>query len=201
MLALPLQKAEPLDVTSPLTQYLQKQYGDGFIEVLTSDVATFQQLRRNAVLVTEATEANVQTILRYHYHMYAIVPRLAAFQDDLKLRFVWCDGFKPANKITTNSFYVDWACTLWNVGAVESQIAAKIDRSSEEGIRGANKHFTQAAGIFDYIRKTVLPNISTPSVSGLTDDGLQMASQLMLAQAQFCFYEKVQCMLTVKSYP
>ena len=80
---------------------------------------------------------------------------------------------------------------LWNLGALESQRGAKIDRSSEEGIRNASKHFQQAAGIFEHIRKNLTPHFQGTLVSGLTEEGLHMSVQLMLAQAQLCFYEKV----------
>jgi hypothetical protein len=41
----------------------------------------------------------------------------------------------------------------------ESLRGARVDRTSEEGIRAANKHFQQAAGFFEYIREHILPNL------------------------------------------
>lgn len=79
------------------------------------------------------------------------------------------------------------------MAALESQLGAKIERTTDEGIKSAYKHFQQAAGYFDYILHDIFPNCTTApgTLVGLSADGLGMARDLMLAQAQLCFYEKV----------
>jgi programmed cell death 6-interacting protein len=100
----------------------------------------------------------------------------------LRLSFIWFDAFKSTRKVVNNSLYFDWACFLWNAAAVESQLGSKVDRSTEDGIRIANKHFQQAAGILDFISDRLFPKIRGETVSGITEDGLRMASQLMLGK-------------------
>jgi hypothetical protein len=72
-----------------------------------------------------------------------------------------------------------------------------VDRSSEEGIRLANKHFQQSAGYFEHVKEQLLPLLQSPplapalaSLPCLSEECLSMCRQLMLAQAQLCFYEK-----------
>jgi programmed cell death 6-interacting protein len=191
MLALPLQRGENVDLATAFYSFLQKEYGEAGVGSLSADVPAFQQLRDNALCVSDTNEAGTVNIQRYHYHLGFIAPRLREYDsNDLKFSFVWYDGFRNSRKITTTSLYVDWACLLWNFGAIESQRGAKIDRSTEEGVRNASKHFQQAAGIFEYIRKTLTKDFQGPVPAGLTDEGLHMSTQLMLAQAQLCFYEK-----------
>jgi programmed cell death 6-interacting protein len=191
MLALPLQRGENVDVATPMYSFLNAQFGDAGMSNLSADVPAFQQLRDQAICVMDPSETGILQIQRYSYQMGFIVPRLKDYDNDVKFTFNWFDGFRNSRKITTHCLAVDWACFLWNLAALESQRGAKIDRSTEEGVRNASKHFQQAAGIFEHIKRNLAKDFVGPVVSGLTDDGLSMATQLMLAQAQLCFYEKV----------
>eukprot|EP00753_Platysulcus_tardus_P004545 PLAT12543.15.p1 GENE.PLAT12543.15~~PLAT12543.15.p1 ORF type:complete len:746 (-),score=421.35 PLAT12543.15:63-2300(-) len=68
-------------------------------------------------------------------------------------------------------------------------MAVASERGTQEGIKAACRAFCTAAGYFTYLKDSVLPEISGPVPSDLSADGLNMAINLMLAQAQACFYE------------
>ena len=65
--------------------------------------------------------------------------------------------------------------------------------SGANALRG--KRFQQAAGYFEHVKGSVFPPETHASASGtpvtpdLSEQGLTMATQLMLAQAQACYYE------------
>ena len=89
-------------------------------------------------------------------------------------------------------FYHD-DCVL--TGAIESTLSTRVERSTDEGTKTAFKHYQQAAGYFDFIL-SLLPHCSILTTSSqtfpcLTQPGVKFAKDLMLAQAQFCFYERV----------
>lgn len=154
------------------------------------DMTTLQQIRESVLSTTDCENA-IAKFLRYHRHLSSLVPRLVGYENELRVSFHFSDPFRPSNKFSTNSWFVEWGSALWNLGALESQRGTKVDRSSDDGVKQANKHFQSAAGVFVFIRHQVLPRVTGNVSIALTDIGLQMAVHLMLAQAQLCFYEKV----------
>lgn len=119
-----------------------------------------------------------------------MVPRLNGYQSELRVQFQWTDGFRASKSAVSNCLFIDWACLLWNLAALESQLGARMERGTDEGVKNASKHFQQAAGILEYVLVNVLPYCSSNPLSALTLSGLTMGRDLMLAQAQLCFFEK-----------
>ena len=84
------------------------------------------------------------------------------------------------------------ACVQFNCGAVASQIALLQNRSSDDGLKVACKYFQIAAGTFKALREDLQnQNAQTRGTSDLTEDVLFMLENVMLAQAQECFFDKV----------
>lgn len=109
----------------------------------------------------------------------------------MKINLTWNDAFGLTLKASSHTFYMDLACCLWNLAAFESLMGARLDRTNEEGLKAANKHFQQAAGYLEYIRQQVLPHLpNLGSFPCMSEDGLNMVKNLMLAQGQLCYYEK-----------
>jgi programmed cell death 6-interacting protein len=185
MLALPFQRGiSSPGMASSLRSFIDSQYDDDSENKFNPDITNYVQVREAALASIEtATASSVQHLLRAHKLMEAVVPRLAGYESELRLSFTWFDAFKPTKKAVNNSMYFDWGCFLWNYAALECQIGSRVDRSSEEGIREANKHFQTAASALEYIIENLYPQIRGESVSGLTDEGLRMAMQLMLGRS------------------
>jgi len=160
-------------------------------ELVNADIASLSQYRVAAINVTGYSESGQQYLLRYCQQLRQFVPRFVGLEAQLKVSFSWTDAFGINMKTTSDSFYVDMACCLWNLASFESLQGAKLDRTSEDGLRAASRHFQQAAGYIDHIKEHVLQKLPAlgqyPCLSG---DGLAMVKELMLAQAQLCFYEK-----------
>jgi programmed cell death 6-interacting protein len=191
MLALPLKRAEPTMLSSSLQPFLQKEYSAAEASKWNQDLLSFQQYRQSAITTTIASEQiGIQHLLHYHYHLKTLTKRLACYESEIKFSFTWSEAFRPNNRVTSASLFTDWAGVLWNLAALESHKGSMIDRSTDEGIRSASLQFQSAAGTIDLIRSEITPKILGPKGAELQDLFLQMMAQLMLAQAQICFYEK-----------
>lgn len=94
--------------------------------------------------------------------------------------------------IGSKSLHYDLCVFLWNYAALHSQIGSRIDRSSDEGIKSAQKHFQQSAGALESIKNDYLPHITSmkENFGPVEVSVLKLTTELMLAQAQLCFYEK-----------
>lgn len=189
MLALPLLRAEGSAGLTNFSLFLkaQKYTDDALVE---KEVKEFESLRASAVTITEASDLSQQQLLQYFQTLKSIAPRVANFESEMKLSFTWIDPFMNFRKHTSGSFYYEMAAVAYNLAALESTRGGRVDRATEEGIKAASKHFQQAAGFYDYILETLLPKMTLTTVPCLSVDALTMARDLMLAQAQLCFYEK-----------
>ena len=78
------------------------------------------------------------------------------------------------------------ASVLFNIGGLYTQIGARQDRTSPEGLDAAVDNFLRAAGTFQFI----IENFSNAPSSDLGPECLNMLVQLMLGQARECLFEK-----------
>jgi hypothetical protein len=182
MLALPCKKANLTDFNAPFHQFLKKVYGEDEAAKFGADITSLHQLRNSASVVgTSADQSGIQNILRYDYHLKALLPRLAGYSADLRIGFVWTEAFRPNRLFQSNSLQSDWMSILWNLGAIESYKGAMINRGSDEGIRSASVHFQQAAGIFERIRNDLLPkSLSEKKCPEFTDECLHMCRMVCI---------------------
>lgn len=87
------------------------------------------------------------------------------------------------------------ACTLFNLGAIYTQIGSKQDRTSEKELDHAVDNFLRAAGVFRHIYDTFT---NAPSMD-LKPLVLEVFVLLMLAQARECLFEKLQLQIDTLS--
>ena len=79
------------------------------------------------------------------------------------------------------------ASVLFNIGCLYTQIGARQDRTSKDGLDGAVDNFMRAAGTFEFIKE----NFNNAPSSDLETNCLRMLVQLMLGQAKECLFEKI----------
>lgn len=195
MLAIPIAKSISSslgDVITIISSLKNQNYSE---ELIKNDVKVLENLRANAISIVEPSELGQQHLLNYCQQLKHCTNRFQGLESQFKLNIIWNDAFGINLKLASNTLYLDYACCMWNLASFESLMGARVDRMNEEGIRKANKHFQQAAGYFEYIRIHLLPFIqklehSKSNLPSITEDGLSMVKNLMLAQAQLCFYEK-----------
>ncbi len=92
----------------------------------------------------------------------AALSGLCAVQCSPPLRLVYCSMYPSLSQ----------ACVLFNVAALYSQLAAKVDRESQ-GLTKAVDLLEKAAGMFEYVRdkfsQAPSPDLSTEMLSMLAD--------------------------------
>ena len=193
MLALPLQRGAVVDF-APLTAFLTTRFKlPSTCSDDQSNLRSLEKLRKDATAVTEASgEAGLEPLYFAIHHLRSLAWRFREYEEEgLKLSFSYQDAFKPTKSILSKSIYYDLCTFLWNFAALHSQIGSRVDRSTDDGIRAANRHFQSAAGALDWICSNCSQYMCDDGTLGpISVPVLRMMSMLMLAQAQLCFYEK-----------
>lgn len=75
-------------------------------------------------------------------------------------------------------------CILFNIAALQSAVAAAQSVENDEGLRLAAKLLQNAAGIFNYLKGSVMLLVQQDPTPDLNPDTLGALASLMLAQAQ-----------------
>lgn len=106
---------------------------------------------------------------------------------NLGVYFEWYDSLTGVPSCQRTIAF-EKACTLFNLGAIYTQIGARHDRRTERGLDAAVDSFLRAAGIFRHIYDTFT---NAPSMD-LKPQVLDVLVSLMLSQARECLFEKLQ---------
>lgn len=77
---------------------------------------------------------------------------------------------------------------LYNIGALHTQLGARTERTSAEGMKMACTHFQCAAWAFEHLQKS--SHSSNMPMESPSSDLMTFMHQLCLAQAQECILEK-----------
>ena len=75
---------------------------------------------------------------------------------------------------------------LFNLAALYSQLALSLNRSTSEGLKAANSYFCQSAGVIEYLKTEIIPDMRTTPPEDMDNMTLECLQALMLAQAQEC---------------
>ena len=81
-------------------------------------------------------------------------------------------------------------CTLFNTGALLSQLGSTQNQTNDDGLKTAAKYFQRAAGIFTYLKDNLFPVLQTLPTPDMSVGCLTALTSITLAQAQDCFYKK-----------
>lgn len=79
---------------------------------------------------------------------------------------------------------------LYNLAALYSQLAVSLNRSTSDGLKSACNYFCQAAGVLSHLRTEIIPDMRSLPPEDMDTMTLESLQQLMLAQAQECFWSK-----------
>lgn len=91
---------------------------------------------------------------------------------------------------TENNLRFELANILFNLAGMYSQLALSSNRATSDGLKNAANNFCFAAGIVSHIKNNVLPEIRSHPPEDMDDLTLESLENLMLAQAQECFWQK-----------
>lgn len=79
---------------------------------------------------------------------------------------------------------------MYNLAALYSQLAVSLNRSTGEGLKSACNYFCQAAGVIHYLKTDIIPDLRSTPPEDMDTMTLECLEQLLLAQAQECFWSK-----------
>ncbi|XP_041459788.1 programmed cell death 6-interacting protein-like isoform X1 [Lytechinus variegatus] len=196
-LAVPLKNSSEVELQRPFQNFIKNTYSDVELEDVNSQIKEFSKQRTNAVcrkLDKHAT--SLDTLAKYYDQLCAIDAKLPIMQGQVTVKFSWQDAFDKgsilsgARKQSAHTAAFEKMCVLFNIAAMNSQVGALQSVDDDDSIKKAAKHFSSAAGIFQYIKSSVYTAVQTVDTYDMQSECLGALITLMLAQAQECFLRK-----------
>lgn len=92
--------------------------------------------------------------------------------------------------VTQNNLQFERANILYNLASLYSQLASSSSRTTAIGLKTACNYFCAAAGVLNYLKESVIPELRSTPPEDMDIITLECVEQLMLAQAQECFWLK-----------
>ena len=99
-------------------------------------------------------------------------------------------GYNTEQPISQNNLKYELSNVLYNLAALYSQLAVSVNRSSPDGLKSAANYFCLSAGVLSHIKDKVLPELRAEPVEDMDIATLESLQELLLAQAQECFWQK-----------
>ncbi|ESO86831.1 hypothetical protein LOTGIDRAFT_207048 [Lottia gigantea] len=196
-LAVPLKKTYEVDFAKPLRSFIQNTYTSAEPDDYNSALSEFNKLRN--LMITKSVdkhESALEVLYRYYDQLIAIENKLPITENQIRVLFKWKDAFDEGSlfsgrrTLAIASGAYERVCMLFNIAALQSQIAAVQNNDSDEGLKTAAKYFQQACGIYGHLKDVVMSHVQQDPTPDINPDTVSALSSLMLAQAQEAFYRK-----------
>jgi len=190
MLAVPLKTTKGVDWSGPLRGFMEVNYTPEEFDKHASSIQRLSTTRERVANANGAQDNSIDALESYLTMLGQVEPRFPLGERGLKISFTWFDALQPQKKQTVASIEYERASVLFNLGAVLSHQGMVQDRNDIGGLKKACAFFQRAAGIFLHLKDNVIAHNSFPVLTDMSPEGLDMLYNLMMAQAQACFYEK-----------
>ncbi|XP_073485525.1 rhophilin-1 [Aquarana catesbeiana] len=183
MIPLGLKETKDLDLTDQLKEFIAEHYGeDG--SLYEKEIREFMELRQ-AMRTPSRSEAGIELLMEYYNQLYFLDNRFLPPNRTLGVFFHWYDSLTGVPSCQ-RALAFEKGSVLFNMGALYTQIAARQDRLSVDGVDTAIDAFQKAAGCFNYLKE----NFSNAPSLDMSAASLNMLVRLMVAQVQECIFEK-----------
>ncbi|KAL1977990.1 hypothetical protein VTN31DRAFT_849 [Thermomyces dupontii] len=188
ILQLPFRRSHAVSLSDAITQYISSKY-DQRPDMFAEDLMILDRLRSEAINVQEPHVSGVSRLVTYAAQLKWLGGK---FPVDVGVDFVWYPafGFNTGRPITQNNLRFELANILFNLASLYSQLAYSLNRTTSDGLKQACNYFCQAAGVLQHLRKDILPDLRASPPEDMDEMTLQSLEELMLAQAQECFWQK-----------
>ncbi|KAL8181549.1 UNVERIFIED_CONTAM: Rhophilin-1, partial [Gekko kuhli] len=183
MIPLGLKETKELDLAGPLQEMIRDHYGeDGAL--YEAEIREFVELRQ-AMRTPSRNEAGLELLREYYSQLYFLDNRFFPPNKNLGVFFHWYDSLTgvPSHQ---RALAFEKGSVLFNIGALHTQIGARQDRTTLQGVDCAIDAFQKAAGAFNYLKE----NFSNAPSLDMSAPSLNMLVRLMIAQVQECVFEK-----------
>ncbi|CAH3930485.1 programmed cell death 6-interacting protein [Pieris brassicae] len=188
LLVVPFKKSSDVDIVKPLKNLIQANYNNkNGSENLGDAIVELGRLRTNAIWKV-FEKSSLDVLYSYYDQLVSLESKIPAHE--VQIPFKWKDAFDKGSifggrmSLTISSIAYEKMCILFNIGAMQSSIAAQQPLDTEESLKLAAKMLQQAAGVFSYLKGNIMMAVHQETTPDLNPDTLNALSQLMLAQAQ-----------------
>nr|ASF90191.1 hypothetical protein SPAR05794 [Bartheletia paradoxa] len=206
-LKIPFKASPPLPgLASALSEYISSAFKDTHPDAFKDDIDKLVWLRKEVCHPEGRLDVHISTLRALTAYHAQLVFLSTKFPLDIGLSFSWSPTFPLSpmalsiaalslsdDTVSLPNIEFERCCILFNIGAMYAQLAASEDRKEGEGIKRACSHFQNAAGVFSHLASTAVPLTrvgDVPPSPDLSTSFLECLQQLMLAQAQECFWQK-----------
>ncbi|KAJ3225504.1 bck1-like resistance to osmotic shock [Clydaea vesicula] len=179
-----MKSTDQVDFIAPFSTYIQNAYQEDPSKYL-GEINTLNKLR---IDMTDAgNDLTGRDILyRYYGQLDLLDLRFPIDEKNIKISFNWYDAFTGV-EVSQYSVAYEKACVIFNIATVCAKIAQSQNRFEPAQLKLSFNYLQCAAGLYNYINDNFL---HAPSVD-LSRDSIKAIVDIMLAQAQECFIEKV----------
>ena len=199
MLHLPLKATENTNITDGLYRFVKMAYSVEQAEEhreVYNEISALRNKVRAVKHKEEDASESVKLLLRYYRLLCAMRIRFGTVVEDAEewAPFTWKDAFKPSEKTSRPELNFEIACVLFNLAAALSYAASLENRATTSGLRAACASFQSAAGALEALAALLPLGDEHERGAEVTTDlhprAVRAWRDLMLAQAQQCFYLK-----------
>ncbi|XP_067144294.1 rhophilin-2-B [Centruroides vittatus] len=184
MIPLGLKETKEIDFEETFKDFILEHYSEDSARYENS-IKEFMNTRQ-AIRTPTRDQSGIQLLFEYYNLLYFVDRRFFSPHRSMGIYFVWFDSLTGVPS-TQKTVAFEKASILFNIAALYTQIGAKQDRTKGAGLDAAVDNFLRAAGMFRYIKD----NFSNAPSMDLAPETLEMLTQLMLAQARECLFEKL----------
>ncbi|KAA8907826.1 BRO1-like domain-containing protein [Sphaerosporella brunnea] len=189
ILDIPFRQSMPLELSSAVKQYISTKY-DQHPDMFAADLAAIDQLRNDAIHVQEPHQSGIRKLAEYAAQLQWISGK---FPIDIGADFIWYPalGYNTNKPMTQNNLQFERANILCNLAALYSQLGTSLRSDiSASGLKAACNYYCASAGVLKYLHQSVIPELRSTPPEDMDAMTLACLEQLMLAQAQECFWLK-----------
>ncbi|PVU92149.1 hypothetical protein BB561_003997 [Smittium simulii] len=190
LIAIPLKQTLPSEFKKTLNMYIGQTYAEP-PEAYAEDIRILEGMREDATLnfglFTESCISFIDRTIRYYGQLCLLFTK---FPPNATLDFSWFNTFDSQIKLTYSDLWFERASILFNIGAIYSQAATQTIDQNINSYVNAFKYLQKAAGAFQLMRTTVVPECRYELSYDMNSTTLTFLENLMLAQAQECTFSK-----------
>lgn len=130
--------------------------------------------------------------ISYRCKVSNVLGRNAADSEQIGVEFTWFPalGYNRDRPLSQDNLKYELSNILYNLAALYSQLAVSVNRNTGDGLKSAVHNFCLAAGVISHIKREVIPELRGIPAEDMDVATLESVQQLMLAQAQECFWQK-----------
>ncbi|CAF9914407.1 pH-response regulator protein palA/rim20 [Imshaugia aleurites] len=171
ILFLPFRRTHSVSLSTSIRQYISTKY-DQHPDMFIRDMDAIEKMRTDAVNTIEAHTSGIRKLTAY------------------AAQLVWMGGKFPIDVLSQNNLRFELVNVLFNLASLYSQLAVSLNRTTSDGLKSACNYFCQAAGVISHIKTVIIPDMRSSPPEDMDTMTLESIQQLLLAQAQECFWSK-----------